>query len=113
MARATGEEQFTSGYEATMANTDMNMSHAERKFHSSSITARSEDEISEEMKNILFPKNSRKMKRILQRAQLGVPFGPTVIYVILCTTTCSLYGSPTMWSVLNLFSLPLSYAANE
>jgi len=52
MARATGESQFTSGFEATMANTDMSMSPAERKFHSSFITTRNEDEITEEMKKI-------------------------------------------------------------
>ena len=52
MARATGQDQFTSGFEATMANTDMSKTAAERKFYSSSLLGRSEDEISEEMKKI-------------------------------------------------------------
>ena len=52
MARATGETQFTSGFEATMANTNMDMSDAQRRFHSSFITTRNEDEITEEMKKI-------------------------------------------------------------
>ena len=74
MARATGEEQFTSGYEATMANTDMNMSHAERKFHSSFITTRSEDEISEEMKKIddqfkLTTAARKEQKKLLPKAR--------------------------------------------
>ena len=52
MARATGQDQFTSGFEATMANTDMSKTAAERKFFASSLVGRSEDEISEEMKKI-------------------------------------------------------------